>query len=75
MILPPGIAVGMRVVIRYGLDDGRATDALGELTSLTATHAVVATKRGAESIELDRILAAKQVPPAPTRRPRPPTTD
>ncbi len=60
--------VGTRVVIRYRLNDGRATDALGELTSVTATHVVVATKRGPETIEVERILVAKQVPPAPTRR-------
>ena len=60
---------GMRVVIRYRLDDGRATDALGVLLSLTPTHAVVDTKRGAESIELVRVIASKVVPPPP--RPRP----
>lgn len=62
------IEVGMRVVIRYRLDDGRATDALGELTSLTPTHAVVATKRGPEHIEVERILLAKEVPPPFARR-------
>lgn len=60
---------GMRVVIRYRLDDGRATDALGILLSLTSSHAVVDTKRGAESIELVRVIAVKEVPPPP--RPRP----
>ena len=60
---------GMRVVIRYRLDDGRATDALGILLSLTSSHAVVDTKRGAESIELVRVIASKVVPPPP--RPRP----
>ena len=59
---------GMRVVIRYRLDDGRATDALGILLSLTSSHAVVDTKRGAESIELVRVIASKVVPPPP--RPR-----
>ena len=66
--LPPGIEVGARVVIRYRLDDGRATDALGELTTLNATHAVVNTKRGLESVPLDRVIAAKRVPPPPERR-------
>ena len=60
---------GMRVVIRYRLDDGRATDALGILLSLTSSHAVVDTKRGAESIELVRVIASKVGPPPP--RPRP----
>lgn len=63
---------GMRVVMRYRLDDGRATDALGELVALTGSHAVVQTKRGAESVPLDRVVAAKQVPPAP--EPRRPST-
>lgn len=59
---------GMRVVMRYLLDDGRATDALGEVVTITETHAVVQTKRGAESVPLDRVVAAKQVPPAPEPR-------
>lgn len=63
---------GMRVVMRYRLDDGRATDALGELVTLTDTHAVVQTRRGEESVPLDRVIAAKQVPPAP--EPRRPST-
>ncbi len=62
------IRVGMRVVIRYRLDDGRATDALGALTDLTPTRAVVQTKRGPEQIELTRIIAAKEVPPPPPPR-------
>ena len=66
--LLPGVEVGARVVMRYRLDDGRATDALGELTTLTATHAVVHTTRGLESVPLDRVIAAKHVPPAPERR-------
>ena len=65
---PVNLEPGMRVVIRYHLDDGRATDALGELTALTATHAVVQTKRGAETVRLERVIAAKQVPPAPEPR-------
>jgi hypothetical protein len=66
-----GLEVGMRVVIRYRLDDGRATDALGPLLRIDATLCVVDTKRGPESIALDRIIAAKEVPPVATRRHRP----
>ena len=62
----------MRVVMRHRLDDGRATDALGDLVSLTATHAVVRTRRGEEAVPLDRVIAAKRVPPAP--QPRRPST-
>jgi hypothetical protein len=61
---------GTRVTVRYRLDDGMATDALGYLLSVTATHCVVDTKRGQTSIPLDRIIAAKAVPPPPAPRPR-----
>lgn len=63
-------AAGTRVVIRYRLDDGRATDALGWVHVSDDTHCVVATKRGLETIELARIVAAKEVPPPPARRER-----
>ena len=64
MVIEPG----MRVVVRYRLPDGRATDALGILLSADATHLVVDGKRGVERIAVDDVIAAKQVPPAP--RPR-----
>jgi hypothetical protein len=63
------LAPGMRVVVRYRLDDGRATDALGLLVSVSATHLVVDGKRGPETIARDRIIAAKAVPPPPEPRP------
>ena len=59
---------GMRVVVRYRLPDGRATDALGELLSADETHLVVDGKHGVETIAVDDIIAAKEVPPAPSRR-------
>jgi hypothetical protein len=65
------LAPGMRVVIRYRLDDGRATDALGLLLSVDATLCVVDTKRGPETIRRDRIIAAKEVPPPAERTARP----
>lgn len=58
---------GTRVVVRYRLDDGRATDALGYLHLSDATHCVVATKRGLETIVLADVIAAKEVPPPPQR--------
>jgi len=61
---------GQRVVVRYLLPDGQPTDALGLLVSADETHLVVATKRGDTSIVRARIIAAKEVPPAPTPRPR-----
>lgn len=59
---------GTRVVIRYGLPDGRATDAVGWLHMSDATHVVVATKRGLETIALADVLLAKEVPPPPAPR-------
>jgi len=61
---------GARVTVRYRLDDGMATDALGYLLSVDSTQCVVDTKRGAATIPLDRIIAAKAVPPPPAPRPR-----
>jgi len=59
---------GDRVVVRYRLADGRATDALGTLLSADATHLIVDGKRGVETIAIDDVIAAKEVPPAPPRR-------
>jgi hypothetical protein len=59
---------GTRVVVRYRLEDGRATDALGFLHLVDDTHCVVATKRGLETIELAAVIAAKEAPPAPEPR-------
>lgn len=61
---------GLRVVVRYRLGDGMATDALGYLHRVDATHCVVATKRGLQTIALGAVLAAKEVPPPPEPRPR-----
>ena len=65
-------SVGDRVVVRYRLPDGQATDALGMLISATPTTLVVDGRRGEVSIEVDVVIAAKRVPPAPVPRPRPP---
>ena len=59
---------GHRVVVRYLLPTGQATDALGVLLSADATAVVVDGKRGVETIALADILAAKEVPPPPTPR-------
>ena len=61
---------GNRVVVRYLLPTGQATDALGELLSADAETVVVDGKRGIERIAVADIIAAKQVPPAPAPRPR-----
>ncbi|WP_243227635.1 hypothetical protein [Microbacterium sp. CIAB417] len=63
-------APGRRVVVRYLLPDGRATDALGELLSADAATVVVDGKRGLERIPRGAIIAAKEVPPPPVPRSR-----
>ena len=63
-------APGKRVVVRYLLPTGQATDALGELLSADATTVVVDGKRGIERIPTSAIIAAKAVPPPPQPRPR-----
>lgn len=63
-------ASGTRVVVRHLIDDGRATDSLGYFHLADDTHCVVATMRGLETIELARVIAAKEVPPPPAPRRR-----
>ena len=58
---------GQRVVVRYLLPTGQATDALGMLVSADAETLVVEGKRGVERIAVDTIIAAKEVPPPPPR--------
>ena len=62
-----GFAVGERVVIRYGLPDGMATDALGEVIALNAVTCTVRTKRGDVPVPIAAAIAAKRVPPASIR--------
>ncbi|WP_208008477.1 hypothetical protein [Agromyces protaetiae] len=59
---------GRRVVVRYLLPTGQATDALGELLSADDTTVVVDGKRGVERIAVADIVAAKEVPPPPAPR-------
>lgn len=63
--------IGTRVVVRYRLPDGRATDALGYLREADATGCVVETKRGLETIRIAEVIASKPVPPASSRSRRP----
>jgi hypothetical protein len=62
--------MGMRVVIRYRLPEGQATDVLGFVSASDETHVVVASTRGLETIALDTVIASKEVPPPPARRER-----
>ncbi len=66
---------GGRVVVRYLLPDGRATDALGVLLSADDTTIVVDGKRGVERIDRVAVVAAKPVPPPPAERRRSPQRD
>jgi hypothetical protein len=59
---------GHRVVVRYMLPTGQATDALGELLSMDAETVTVSGKRGVERISRGAIIAAKEVPPPPAPR-------
>lgn len=63
-------APGARVVVRYRLPSGQATDALGTLVSADDTTLVVDGKRGIETIAVDTVIAAKEVPPPPAPRAR-----
>jgi hypothetical protein len=63
-------ADGTRVVIRYLLPDGMATDALGYLSGATATACVVATVRGLVTVQFADVIVAKEVPPPPAPRRR-----
>ena len=58
----------MRVVVRYRLPSGQATDALGMLLSADESTLVVDGKRGIERIAVSTVIAAKEVPPAPAPR-------
>lgn len=64
-------APGSRVVVRYLISTGQATDALGELLSVDDRTVVVDGVRGVERIAVGDIVAAKEVPPPPSpRRPQ-----
>jgi hypothetical protein len=67
-MVPAPIRPGMRVVVRYRLPSGQATDALGQLISADASHLVVDGKRGIETIAVEDVIAAKEVPPPPAPR-------
>ena len=62
--------MGMRVVIRYRLEDGRATDVLGFVSASDASAIVVASTRGLETVQYSTVIAAKEIPPPPPPRER-----
>ena len=61
--------LGTRVVVRTRIPGG-LTDALGFLRERSPTSVVVETKRGLVRIEVQDVVAAKEVPAAPERRVR-----
>lgn len=69
------LGVGMRIVVRSRLDaepgSPGLTDTVGELVASSPDALVVRTRRGDVTIERNRVVAAKEVPPAPSRRGRP----
>ncbi|MDD7835368.1 MULTISPECIES: putative acetyltransferase [Paenarthrobacter] len=58
---------GIRVVVRYRIDDG-LTDALGYLLGSSDTACTVRTRTTDVEIPLSMVIAAKEVPPPPPRR-------
>ncbi|MBP6995253.1 MAG: GNAT family N-acetyltransferase [Phycicoccus sp.] len=67
------LTLGTRVVIRYRLDGPNSaghtlTDVVGPLRRIDDATVVVQGRSGAVEVSLDRVVAAKVVPPRPTRR-------
>ncbi|MFC7489663.1 MULTISPECIES: GNAT family N-acetyltransferase [unclassified Knoellia] len=70
------VHIGARVVVRWRLDppgDAEAgtpsmTDSVGELVARTEHDVTVATREGDVVISRTRIVAAKEIPPRPSRR-------
>jgi ribosomal protein S18 acetylase RimI-like enzyme len=61
------LRVGMRAVVRSRVEDG-LTDAVGEVVALDDSSVSVATRRGVQVVQRAAVVAAKEVPPAPSRR-------
>lgn len=62
-----GLRPGMRVVVRRRIEHG-VTDALGDLVALDANTVSILTRRGLVVIDRTAVVAAKEVPPKPSRR-------
>ena len=68
------LPLGSRVVVRWRLETpdpatgATLTDAVGTLVARDAQSVRVETSRGVVTIELERVTAAKEVPPKPSRR-------
>jgi len=57
----------MRAVVRHRIDDG-VTDALGDVVAIDAETISVRTRLGVVTVERVAVVAAKEVPPKPSRR-------
>ena len=62
-----GLRPGMRAVVRRRIEHG-VTDALGDIVEVDAETVSVRTRRGVETISRAAVVAAKEVPPRPSRR-------
>lgn len=72
----PFLRPGTRVVLRYAIDREASphgesmSDALGTILEADEGTIEVMTRRGAMRIPRALVIAAKEVPPPPVRRPR-----
>lgn len=57
------------MVVRYRIAGGGLTDALGLLVDTDDDGCTVRTRQADVVIPLELVVAAKEVPPAPPRRP------
>lgn len=73
----PFLRTGRRVVLRYAIDRESSphgesmTDALGTITDEDDAAVQVMTRRGEVRVPRALVIAAKEVPPPPVRRPGP----
>jgi hypothetical protein len=61
------LPAGTRVVVRYSIGE-QLTDALGDLVALNESTCTIRTRHGDSVVPLEKVTAAKPVPPAPPRR-------
>lgn len=71
----PFLRPGARVVLRHAIDPASApsgehrSDALGTITAIDEHSITVMTRRGEARVLRGLVVAAKEVPPPPLRRP------
>ena len=63
--------MGVRVVVRRRLPDGKYSDVLGDLLETGPDGVLVRTRSGDVRVRAAEIAIGKIVPPARPRRPRP----